>query len=163
MQGGDASLGKVQAWGVRGWRLVAIGSTGMAPKGERVGSFEVEVPRESCQSQDLKGCQGDGWGRMGRCWYNLWLDNRWARGCFMAYTPTLKTDGSNPFILDLLETGAYPNLGCERGVQINLDAEPRKSSSDIINGVRIDFEEVSQLVTDPLENASVIEFNGELR
>nr|POF02951.1 hypothetical protein CFP56_76282 [Quercus suber] len=65
--------------------------------------------------------------------------------------------------------GTYEGMGTnsefrdERGVQIHLDAEPGKMTSDIVNGASIYLEEVTQLVSIPLEDGVIVELYGQFR
>lgn len=84
-------------------------------------------------------------------------------GSFVANASTLETDGWYSFVLKGLCQGTNSEFRDERGVQIHLDAEPGKMTSDIVNGASIYLEEVTQLVSILLEDGVIVELYGQFR
>ena len=79
----------------------------------------------------------------------------------MANASTLETDGRYSFVLNGLRQGIDSNFRDERGVQIHLDVELGKIISDAVNGASIYLKEVTQLVSNPLEDGVIIELYGQ--
>ena len=86
-----------------------------------------------------------------------------AGGSFVANASTLETDGWYSFVLNGLHQGTDSDFRDKRGVQIHLDVEPGKMTSDIVNGASIYLKEVTQLVSNPMEDGVIVELYGQFR
>ena len=78
----------------------------------------------------------------------------------MANASTLETDGRYSFVLNGLRQGTDSDFRDKRGVQIHVDVELGKIISDVVNGASIYLKEVTQLVSNPLEDGVIVELYG---